>query len=37
MKDEEENVVNNEIVLVEYKESIFKKMVNKIKAIFHIK
>lgn len=32
-----EEVVTNQVALVEYKESIFKKIINKIKNIFHIK
>ena len=32
----EENSVENEIALVEYKESIFDRFINKIKSIFHI-
>ena len=35
-KDNPENIVKNEANLVEYKESIFKKFLNKIKNIFHI-
>ena len=33
---QEENVVTNEVAMVEYKESIFKRFINKIKNIFHI-
>ena len=33
----EENSIQNEVALVEYKESILKKFINKIKDIFHIK
>lgn len=32
----EENTVKDGVSLVEYKESIFKKFINKIKSIFHI-
>ena len=32
----EENIVKNEVALVEYKESIFKRFINRIKNIFHI-
>ena len=32
----EEKNIENEFALVEYKESIFKKLINKIKNIFHI-
>lgn len=32
----EENIVGNQVFLIEYKESIFKKVINKIKNIFHI-
>ena len=32
----EENIIKNEIALLEYKDSIFKKFINKIKSIFHI-
>ena len=32
----EENIIQNEIALVEYKESIFKRFINKLKNIFHI-
>lgn len=32
----EENIIQNEVALVEYKESIFRKVINKIKKIFHI-
>lgn len=32
----EENIIQNEVALVEYKESIFKKFINKIKRIFNI-
>ena len=34
---QEENVMQNKVALVEYKESIFKKFINKIKSIFNIK
>ncbi len=30
----QENIVKNEVSLVEYKESIFKRLINKIKSIF---
>ena len=33
----EENISENEVALVEYKESIFKRFINRIKNIFHIK
>ena len=33
----EENIIQNEVALVEYKESIFKRFINKIKSIFNIK
>ena len=32
----EENIIQNEIALVEYKESIFTRFINKLKNIFHI-
>lgn len=32
----EENTVKDEVALSEYKESIFKKFINKIKNVFHI-
>ena len=32
-----ENIIQNEVALVEYKESIFKRFINKIKRIFNIK
>lgn len=32
-----EDVMTNEIAMIEYKESIFKRFINKIKRIFHIK
>jgi hypothetical protein len=32
-----ENIIQNEVALVEYKESIFKRFINKIKSIFNIK
>lgn len=32
-----ENTIQNEVALVEYKESVFKKFINKIKSIFKIK
>lgn len=31
-----DNVISNETAMIEYKESIFKKFINKIKSIFHI-
>lgn len=37
ISQQEENTVQNEVALVEYKESIFKKLINKIKSIFNIK
>lgn len=36
-KNVTENNIQSEVTLVEYKESIFKKFINKIKDIFHIK
>ncbi len=30
----QEEIIENEVALVEYKESIFKKIINKIKSIF---
>ena len=30
----QENIIKNEVSLVEYKESIFKRLINKIKSIF---
>lgn len=33
----QENAIKNEVSLIEYKESIFKRLINKIKNIFHIK
>lgn len=35
-KSVEENIVKEELAMVEYKESIWKKFINKIKSIFHI-
>lgn len=32
----EENVIQNEVALIEYKESIFRRLINKIKSIFHM-
>ena len=32
----EENIVQNERALVEYKESVFKRVINKIKSIFNV-
>ena len=32
---QEENVITNEVAMVEYKESLFKRFINKIKKIFH--
>lgn len=32
----EENVIQNEVSLIEYKESIFRRLINKIKSIFHM-
>lgn len=32
----EENIIQNKVALVEYKESIFRKLINKLKSIFHI-
>lgn len=31
-----EDIVENQVAMVEYKESLFKKFINKIKSIFHI-
>ena len=36
-KNVTENDIQSEVTLVEYKESIFKRFINKIKDIFHIK
>ena len=33
-KKEKENIVKNEIYITEYKESLFKKIINKIRNIF---
>lgn len=33
---QEENVVMNEVAMIEYKEPLFKRIINKIKIIFHI-
>ena len=33
---QEENVITNEVSMVEYKEPLFKRFINKIKNIFHI-
>ena len=33
----EENISTNEVSMVEYKEPLFRKIINKIKEIFHIK
>lgn len=33
---QEENVITNEVSMVEYKEPLFKRIINKIKIIFHI-
>lgn len=35
-KNVAENVIQNEVAMVEYKESILRKIINKIKNIFHI-
>lgn len=32
----EENVIQNEVALIEYKGSIFRRLINKIKSIFHM-
>ena len=32
----EENRIQNEVALIEYKESMFRKFINKLKSIFHI-
>ena len=34
-KRNQENIIRNEVALVEYKESIFKRFINKIKSFFH--
>lgn len=36
-KSIEGNIEKEEVAIVEYKESIFKKLINKLKSIFHIK
>ncbi len=36
-KEITENIIENQVAMIEYKESIFKKIFNKIKNIFHIK
>lgn len=33
-KQVQENIMKNEVALVEYKESIFKRLINKIKSLF---
>ena len=33
---QEENTITNEVAMVEYKEPLFKRIINKIKKIFHI-
>ncbi len=33
---QEENAITNEVAMVEYKESIFYKIINKVKSLFHI-
>lgn len=33
---QDENVITNEVTMVEYKEPLFKRIINKIKKIFHI-
>ena len=33
---QEESTITNEVAMVEYKEPLFKKIINKIKKIFHI-
>ena len=35
-KEITENIIENQVAMIEYKESIFKKIFNKIKNIFHI-
>ena len=35
IQEKDENVINNEVSMIEYKESIFKKIMNKIKGIFN--
>lgn len=32
-----EEVMKNEVTMIEYKESIFNRLINKIKSVFHIK
>ena len=32
----EQNIIQSDVALVEYKESIFKRLINKLKSIFHI-
>ena len=36
-KEITENIIENQVAMIEYKESIFKKIFNKIKNIFYIK
>lgn len=33
---QEENLITNEVAMVEYKEPLFKRFINKVKNIFHI-
>lgn len=33
---QEENIITNEVAIVEYKEPFFKRIINRIKRIFHI-
>lgn len=35
-KHKQENIVENEVSMIEYKEPLFKKFISKIKSIFHI-
>lgn len=35
IQEKDENIINNEVAMTEYKESIFKKIMNKIKGIFN--
>lgn len=37
LSQKEEYTITNEVSMVEYKESILKKLVNKIKSIFHLR
>lgn len=35
-KHNRENIVENQILMIEYKESLFRRFISKIKSIFHI-